>query len=65
MPAHYEEVLCDLRARDARDTGREAAPLAQAADAILLDTSDLDVDAAIEAAIRLVEDQLARESRPA
>ena len=65
MPAHYEEVLCDLRARDARDTGREAAPLAQAADAILLDTSDLDVDAAIEAAIRLVEEQLARESRPA
>ena len=60
MPAHYEEVLCDLRARDARDSGREAAPLAQAPDALLLDTSDLDVAGAIEAAIRLVEEHIGR-----
>ena len=59
MPAHFEEVLCDLRARDARDMGRESAPLTQAADAIFLDTSDLDVEGAIQAAIRLVEERLA------
>ena len=63
MPAHFDEVLCDLRARDARDMGRESAPLTEADDAIFLDTSDLDVDSAIEAAIRLVEERLAK--RPA
>ena len=46
MPAHYEDVLIDIRARDARDSGRAAAPLAQAEDAELLDTSEMDIDAA-------------------
>lgn len=55
MPAHYEDVLLDLKARDTRDTERETAPLRQAADAILLDTSDLDVRAAIKEAVRLVK----------
>ena len=41
MPGHYEDVLLDLKARDARDSEREAAPLRQADDAILLDTSGL------------------------
>jgi cytidylate kinase len=59
MPAHLEDVLVDVRARDARDAGREAAPLFQAADAELLDTSDMDVDEAIAAAIKLVEQRLA------
>jgi cytidylate kinase len=59
MPAHYEEVLADIRARDRRDSTREAAPLRPAADAILLDTSDLDVAAAIAAAVRLAEQRLA------
>ena len=58
MPAHYEDVLVDIRARDARDSGRAAAPLAQAADAELLDTSEMDIDQAIAAAIELVEQQL-------
>ena len=35
------DVLADIRVRDARDAGREAAPLAQAADAVLLDTSEM------------------------
>ena len=48
-------VLADIRARDERDTGRAAAPLKQAADAHLLDTTDLDIDAAIRAAIDIVE----------
>ena len=59
MPAHLEDVLIDLKARDARDTGRDTAPLAQAEDAMLLDTSDIDVDEAIAAAIALVEQRIA------
>ena len=59
LPAHYEDVLVDIKARDERDTNRETAPLAQAADAVLLDTSALDVDAAIAEAVRLVEARLA------
>jgi len=59
MPAHYEDVLVDIRSRDARDSGRQAAPLAQADDAELLDTSEMDIDEAIAAAIALVERKLA------
>ena len=59
LPAHYDDVLVDIRARDERDTDRAAAPLAQAPDALLLDTSELDVDAAIAEAVRLVEERLA------
>jgi len=54
MPGHYEDVLLDIRARDERDATRDIAPLRQAVDADLLDTSDLDVDQAIAEAIRLV-----------
>ena len=53
--AHYEDVLIDIRARDERDTGRDAAPLCPAADALLLDTSDLTIEAAIARAVALVE----------
>ncbi|MEO6255617.1 MAG: (d)CMP kinase [Sphingomicrobium sp.] len=59
LPAHYDDVLTDIRARDERDSGRTAAPLLQAADAALLDTTQLDVEQAIAAAIRLVEERLA------
>ena len=59
LPAHYEDVLTDIRARDERDMGREAAPLSQADDAILIDTTDLTADEAIAEAIRLVEARLA------
>ena len=41
MRAHYEDVLADIHARDARDSGRDVAPLKPAPDAILLDTSEL------------------------
>ena len=58
MPGHYEDVLLDIRARDERDANREVAPLRQAEDADLLDTSELDVDQAIAEAIRLVEAQV-------
>ena len=55
MPAHFEDVLADIRARDERDSGRDVAPLRQAPDAILLDTSTLTVEEAIAEAVRLVE----------
>jgi cytidylate kinase len=54
MRARYDDVLFDIRARDQRDSTREVAPLYPALDAIMLDTSDLDVDAAIAEALRLV-----------
>lgn len=57
MPAHYEDVLIDIRARDERDSGRAVAPLRRAEDAILLDTSELDPEAAIAEAIRLVTER--------
>jgi len=50
-----EAVLADIRARDQRDRSRETAPLRPAGDAILLDTSELDIDAAFAAALALVE----------
>src|SRR3954454_5784452 len=59
MNAHFDDVLADILARDERDTHRDAAPLKQAPDAILLDTSELDVDAAIATAIQLVKERLA------
>ena len=53
--AEFAAVLEDIRRRDERDTHRAAAPLRQDADAVLLDTTDLDIDGAIRAAIDIVE----------
>jgi len=49
------EVLADILNRDKRDQNRAIAPLKQAQDAHLLDTTHLDIDAAIRAAIDIVE----------
>jgi len=57
--AHYDDVLIDIRARDERDAGRAAAPLMQAADAELLDTSGMSIEDAIAKATELVEAKLA------
>jgi CMP/dCMP kinase len=51
----YDDILADIIARDARDSGRSAAPLLRADDADLLDTSDLTIHAAVKRAIALVE----------
>ncbi|WP_138466784.1 d(CMP) kinase [Poseidonocella sp. HB161398] len=45
-----EAVLADLRARDMRDAGRDTAPMTASADALLLDTSELTIEEAIEMA---------------
>lgn len=52
---HFDSVLADIQARDERDSGRHSAPLRQAADADLLDTSEMRIDAAVQRAIALVE----------
>ena len=49
-----EQVLADVKARDARDSERAAAPLKPAADAVVLDTSELSIDEAVARAIALV-----------
>ena len=51
----HDELLADIRARDARDMNRAIAPLKPAPDACLLDTSDLDIETAFQAALRLIE----------
>ncbi|KGB59086.1 (d)CMP kinase [Sphingopyxis sp. LC363] len=53
----FDAVLADVHARDARDTGRADAPLLRAEDAMLLDNSEMDRDAAIAAAIAFVEER--------
>ena len=58
--ADYAAILADIRARDERDSKRATAPLVAAADAVTVDTSELDRDAAIAAAIRAVETARAR-----
>ncbi|MGB0497686.1 MAG: (d)CMP kinase [Rubricella sp.] len=58
LPTHPEltldEMLRDLRARDARDAGRADAPMIAAADAILLDTTEMSIDDAVARAIGAV-----------
>jgi cytidylate kinase len=54
-PITYDEVLADIRARDARDTGRAVAPLRPAEDARLLDTTKMDIDAAFRAAVEIID----------
>jgi cytidylate kinase len=51
----YDAVLAEIRARDERDSKRATAPLVAAADAVTLDTSDMDIAAAVAAAIRTAE----------
>jgi len=62
LAVHEEDVLLDIRARDARDSGRAAAPLVRAEDAVLLDTSGMGVDEAIAAAIAAVEGRIRSKS---
>ncbi len=58
FPFELSEIIADVAARDERDRNRAVAPLHPAEDALRLDTSNLDRDAAVAAAIRLVESHL-------
>ena len=53
------QVEAELRARDAQDAGRSAAPLKPAPDALQFDTTALDAEAAFETALALVHERLA------
>jgi len=60
MAVTYDAVLADIERRDARDAGRESAPMRPAADADLLETSELDIEAAFEAAVGLIKRKIGR-----
>jgi len=62
-PADRETVTNDMRRRDAADTGRDAAPMQAASDAIVLDTTALDTDAAFTQALALIEQKLAQSDK--
>jgi CMP/dCMP kinase len=54
----YDDLLTDIRRRDARDSSRAAAPMLAASDALHLDTTQLDPDQAFDAAMKLIETRL-------
>ncbi len=54
----YDKILADVVARDERDMNRADAPLKPAQDALLLDTSELDIDAVFLRAVDLIEERL-------
>ena len=54
MPNTYEEVLEDVKQRDYQDTHRAAAPLKQAEDAVLLDTSELNFEQSLDAMKQII-----------
>ena len=56
----YDEMLEDIRRRDARDSGRADAPMIMAGDAVLLDTTEMTIEQATDAARRIVEAARAR-----
>ena len=57
-PATYDEVLADMVKRDYEDTHRETSPLRQAEDAVLVDTSELDLEQSITAVKAVITDKL-------
>lgn len=56
--ADYAAILEDVKKRDARDSARSAAPLKPAADAVTLDTTELDIEAAFAAALAVVRETI-------
>lgn len=57
--ADYDQILADLRRRDARDMGRTDSPLRPAEDAHLLDTTEMGIEAAFRAARDLIDRAIA------
>lgn len=56
--ATIEQVLADLESRDRRDRERADAPMVQAPDAVLLDTTRMSIDEAVSKAVKLVRERL-------
>ena len=57
MDVRFEDVLSDLNTRDYNDSHRAEAPLKQADDAVLLDTSEYDFEQSVEAVIKLIKER--------
>jgi cytidylate kinase len=62
-PASFEGVLEDIRRRDERDAGRQVSPMRPAPDAFLLDTSNLDIEAAFDTAVGVISRKVAQRGR--
>ena len=58
QPADYAQTLKDIQQRDYQDTHRPIAPLKQAADAVLLDTSELDIEGVLAAMQKIVREKI-------
>lgn len=58
MEVKFEDVLSDINARDKADTERKIAPLKKAPDAILCDTSDIDLEASVKLIIDTIKDNI-------
>ena len=58
MKTPFEEVLRDIEYRDEQDSSRAAAPLKAADDAVVVDSTELDFDATVEAVCRLIDAEL-------
>ncbi len=56
QPADYATVLADIRQRDEQDTHRAIAPLRQAADAICIDTSEIDFEQSVALLKRTIQE---------
>ena len=55
---HFEEVLAEVKLRDKNDMNRPVAPLRQAPDAVLVDTSHLDFDQSVQAVLSVIEERI-------
>ncbi|SFS01938.1 (d)CMP kinase [Yoonia litorea] len=58
MAVELENVIADVKARDERDSSRATAPLVAAADAVVIDTSDLSIDQAVAEAVAVISDKM-------
>jgi cytidylate kinase len=51
------EILCEIEARDEADINRAVSPLKPALDAVVIDTTDIDIDSVCEQVLRLAQDK--------
>ena len=58
LPADLNEILAQIKERDERDMNRPVAPLKQADDAVLVDTSDLTIDEVVEKILAIIDEKI-------
>jgi len=58
MDVNIARLLTDIKARDERDTQRSVAPLVPAQDAVIIDSTDLDIDQVFEKAMDIISSRL-------